>query len=413
MKIYYWITLLGFSTLLMAYLPILCRKIKISYTIPLLCLGILIPLFGTPIKDSVQKINLEFVEKLSELIVIISLMSAGLKIGIKYSLREWQNPLKLIGIAMPICMLCIILVTHTFMQWPLASAILLAAVLTPTDPVLASELQLEDQTNSDEKNTGMRYVLTAEAGINDGLAFPFIFMAILIAKASQSGVPFDSFEWLSYYLFYKIIAGIGIGILIGFLYSKTIAYFNKPVKNSILNGFVGISLTLFSYGLTEICHGYGFMAVFFTGLFAQFHVDRSMDKHPENAMVLFVEETEKFLVVIWILLFGAYMTLQILPDFNALFIAIALLFVLVIRPLAGLVSVYTSTFSFKKKIAISFFGIRGIGSIFYLSYAFLETSFVYKEAILQITVWTIFTSIILHGLLSKRVISYFEKHDPG
>ena len=413
MEVYVWITLLGFSTLLMAYLPILCRKIKISYTIPLLLLGMLIIALVPAIEISIKNISLEFIKKFSELIVVISLMSAGLKIGMKYSWIEWYNPLKLVGIAMPICVLAIIATGVFLLQWPISSALLLAAVLTPTDPVLASDLQLEEQTNIENKNTGMRYSLTAEAGINDGLAFPFVFMAVLLSKADQSATPFDSSEWFSYYLCYKIAAGICLGSIVGYLYSQTITYFNKPVKNNILNGFVGISLTLFSYGLTEICNGYGFIAVFFTGLFAQYHVDRSEESLPENAMVLFVEETEKFLVVIWILLFGAYMAFNILPDVNWMYLGLALFFVIIIRPLAGYVSMIGSKFTNRKKWAISFFGIRGIGSIFYLSFAFLETSFPHSDGILEITVWTIFVSILLHGVLSRRVIAYFEKHNPG
>ncbi|UZO81126.1 cation:proton antiporter [Aquimarina sp. ERC-38] len=413
MEIYLWVTLLGFSTLLMAYLPILCQRLQISYTIPLLVIGMIIIYLVPTVEDTVSNISLKFVEKFSEIIVIISLMSAGLKIGLKYSWKEWRNPLALVGVAMPVCMLAIIGIGVYIMYWPLASALLLAAVLTPTDPVLASELQLEDQTNLDKKNTGLRYVLTGEAGINDGLAFPFVFMAILMSKADQSGTSFDSTEWFSFYLAYKIVAGVLLGAAIGYAYSWTISFFDKPVKNTILNGFVGISLTLFSYGFTEICQGYGFIAVFFTGLFAQYHVDKSKDDHPENAMVLFVEETEKFLVVIWILLFGAYMALHVFPEGTWIHILIAVTFVLLIRPVAGFLSIIKSGYTFKKKMAISFFGIRGIGSIFYLSYALLETSFESSGAIQHITIWTIFISIILHGLVSKRIISYFQKYNPG
>ncbi len=292
----------GFAISLMAFIPLYSKRIKITYIIPLLLLGMALYFLDAPLPWPDPLWELEFGKIVSEVIVIISLMTAGLKIGTSYKWTDWKKPLSLIVITMPLFMLAVFAISYFLLGFNGPVALLLAAVLAPTDPVLASEMQLEEHQDLNEKNTGLRYTLTAEAGINDGLAFPFVFLAILWSEASG----FTTIDWphfLGYYVVFKILVGCIIGACIGFAYSYVVAYHSSENQKYILNGFIAVALTFFSYGIAESLGTYGFLSVFATGVCMQYKKTKERSKNININMLNFVEETEKLLVALWTHLF--------------------------------------------------------------------------------------------------------------
>ncbi len=396
----------------MAYLPLASKKAKIGYTIPLLVLGVVLYLFDAPLPWPDPIWPAKETKIFTEIIVIISLMTAGLKIGFTYSLKDWKKPLLLIGVTMPLFMAIIFIISFYILNIPGPLALLLAAILAPTDPVLASELQLKDHDETKNKKADLRFTLTAEAGINDGLAFPFVFLAILWSQVNTFS-EIDLWEWLSYYLVYKIVVGLLIGVVIGYVFSLSLSYFKKTHKKDILNGFTGLALTFFSYGACELLHGYGFIAVFMCGLFAQYHNNKgdTSQKHPNTTIIHFVEEIEKLLMVLWTIFFGGSIMAGILnfADWKGILFSLSL--VLLWRPIFGFLALYFTHLKSTKKLAIGFFGIRGIGSIFYLSYAIAEGAFEDYQILYGIIAYTILFSVVFHGFTSHHVISYFNKRE--
>lgn len=413
MKDYHLILLaFGTATVLMAYIPIFSEKIKVSFTLPVLLLGVAIFYFGIPVDWPEPIWSNKWVKVITELIVVISLMGAGLKIGFRYSKEHWRKPLRLIHTTMPIYIVGIFVITYFLLGLDAASSMLLAAVCAPTDPVMATEMQIEDKGEVKEKNTGLRYMLTAEAGLNDGMAFPFIFLAILWAKAGNFD-QIDFSEWVFFYFFYKIIIGIIIGSLLGYIYSLSINKVDSEKYNKILSGFVAIALAVTSFALAEVASGYGFLSAFFTGLFAQYHNHQRKKDHPKTEMVLFTQEKEKLLVVLWTLLFGGFIATGILGYTDVWGVLLALVIIIVLRPLAGILGIFRTSYTNKKKWAVAFFGIKGIGSFFYLSFALTQQSFSSSLELYAIVSWVVLFSIVIHGFTGPRVISYFEKNDPG
>ena len=222
----------GFAISLMAFIPVYSKKLKITYIIPLLLLGVCLYYLGAPLPWPDRLWELEFGKIVSEVIVIISLMTAGLKIGTSYKWSDWKKPLSLIAITMPLFMIAVFLIAYYLLDLNGPVSLLLAAVLAPTDPVLASELQLEERQSFKERNTGLRYTLTAEAGINDGFAFPFVFLAILWSNSSSFG-EIDWLHFTGYYLLFKIIGGILAGSFIGYVYSWVVQYHSKENRRYI------------------------------------------------------------------------------------------------------------------------------------------------------------------------------------
>ncbi|MFO7719063.1 MAG: cation:proton antiporter [Gillisia sp.] len=401
---------LGFATLIMAWLPSVSKKIKISFPIILLLIGFLLFWADIPLQWPEPPWNDLYLMYFSEMIVIISLMGAGLKIGTVFSWSAWKRPLLLLIITMPLSMLSAYFIGVYFLALSIPSAILLAAILAPTDPVLAAEVQLNEPSREKEPKDKRRFTLTTEAGLNDGMAFPFTYLAVMVGQAGGwAALNFSDWFWDK--LLLKILIGIVLGLLIGrfigFLMDRL--YIKTGLKT--FDGFVSLSLTFMAYGLTELLHGYGFLAVFFVGISLRYY--EKISGNYKKKMHDFIHEIERLLLVIWIILFGGSLMNGILTFTDWKGIAFALSFVLIIRPLAGLIGLSGIKDGIRTKLAISFLGIRGIGSVFYLAWAFTQyNGFDQKNELYAITAYVILFSIVVHGLTAPSIINYFER-EPG
>jgi sodium/hydrogen antiporter len=177
------------------------QKADLSLSLPMVCIGIGIILVWTPFSPVTWVNPLEnryLTERLTEFAVIIALMGAGLKLDRPVSWRGWETSWRLVGIAMPLTIAGITLLGWTVLGLGVASALLLGAALSPTDPVLASDIQV-GPPHSDYEDE-VRFALTSEAGLNDGAAFPFVHLAVALAVSHASGVPFltESSLWMSF-----------------------------------------------------------------------------------------------------------------------------------------------------------------------------------------------------------------------
>lgn len=398
---------LGFATIIMAWLPSFSKKLKISSPILLLLIGFGLFLIGLPLGWPDPLWNDEGLMYYSEAVVIISLMGAGLKIGANYDLKSWRKPLLLVFVTMPICMLSAYFLGQYFLLLSVPSSLLLAAVLAPTDPVLAAEVQLDDPMEEQEHEDNVRFTLTAEAGLNDGVAFPFSYLAVMVAQAG-SWAAFNFTEWFWDKLLLKIVIGIVIGLFIGWMIGLIMDRLHKYMGVKTFVGFLSLSLTFMTYGVSEALHGYGFLAVFFAGFALRYY--EKVDQNYKKKLGEFITEMEHLLMVVYIILFGGSIMNGMLTLTDWKGILFAFLFVLVIRPVAGLIGLAGVKEGFKSKLAVSFFGIRGIGSIFYLSWAFVTFDyFEYKNELYAITAYIILISIVLHGLTAPTAIEYFRK----
>ncbi|WP_276499549.1 cation:proton antiporter [Pontibacter litorisediminis] len=398
------ITIVGLAALSMAWVPSLLKQTTFSYPILFLLLGVLIYLLPAelPIPDPLWKED--YVVHLTELSVIISLMSTGLKLRRKVSWRNWQVPLRLISITMLLCIGSLAVLGATVLGMSVAAAILLGAVLAPTDPVLAEQVQVGPPNDKEEDD--VRFSLTAEAGLNDGMAFPFTWLAVVIAIAAQATDGEWLTTWLLRDLLYRIVAGVAIGYLIG----RGLAFliFRLPQISKFpraQEGFLALSATLVIYGVTEMAHGYGFIAVF-VGAITMSSCEPEHDYHTE--MHDFVNQVEHILMVILLLLFGGSLVFGLLDNLTWQGAAVGLVFLFVIRPLSGLLGMWGVEMPLREKLAISFFGIRGIGSFFYLSFALDKVAFVNAEQLWSVVGFIVLVSIVLHGITATKSMSYLD-----
>ncbi|HEV2565813.1 MAG TPA: cation:proton antiporter [Microvirga sp.] len=391
----YIVVLAGFGVvvLLTAWLPMVLKELPLS--LPIFCVGLGALIFAFPdLPGVVPHPNeaLAIVERLSEFVVIISLMGAGLKIDRPFGWRRWRLTWRLLGIAMPLTILGLAWLGQQMLGLSLAAALLLAAALAPTDPVLASDVQVGPPMDREEDE--VRFTLTSEAGLNDGLAFPFVLLAIALAHEVS---PTSVAEWFAYAVVWKILAGVGMGYLVGRALGWLTFHLPNRAKLSRTGaGFVALGITCVAYGLTEMVRGYGFLAVFVAAL-ALRATEPEHDYHQK--LHDFAEELERLMMMVLLVLFGGAMTGGDLFDALTWQAAVfGLLALFMVRPLAGWIGLVGTDPPPGERAAISFFGIRGIGSIYYLAYAFGHATFDNVPLLWSTAGFIILVSIVLHGI---------------
>ena len=386
---------LGTLILLVAWLPLVLRKAPLS--LPIICVGIGWLIFTFTPLSALAPHPLQtpiMVEKASELIVIVSLMGAGLKLDRALTWRGWQLTVRLLAIAMPLSIGLILIAGQAVLGLGVAAALLLAAALAPTDPVLASDVQIEqpDSTYDDEA----RFALTSEAGLNDALAFPFVHLAVAAATVGLTGPTWA--DWFATDVVMRLSIGAIVGVASGWAIGRIIYHLPRGTRLSRTgDGFVALGATLAVYAVTELAYGYGFLAVFLAGLM----VRRAASDHEFNKTLHgFADETERLLMMVLLLLFGGMLAggglLISISWAEATFAALVLL---VIRPLAGMVALAGIRRPLLEKGIIAAFGIRGMGSIFYLAWGLNHADFGTVGIILwEALALVVLASILLHGV---------------
>jgi NhaP-type Na+/H+ or K+/H+ antiporter len=399
------ISVIGIAALGMAWMPSLSQRTGISYAIIYTLVGVLIYwAFPHLLPNADPRTHGSYTRHLTELVVIISIMGTAIKIDRPLSWKSWQSPIRLVTIAMVACIGVAALLGYAFFSMDVASALLLGAVLAPTDPVLASDVQVGPPNENIRFET--KFALTAEAGMNDGLAFPFVLLAITLSHMMFKGEG-SILEWFTYEVLIRMAVGLVVGYIIGRLLGYMIFTMGDKFKwLETRDGFVALSLTLMVYGLAELAHGYGFIAVFVAGLTLR---NYESTHHYHDKLHAFADQTERIMVAIVLILFGGSLVSGVLDGLTWPMVMFSILFLFVVRPLSSFLSLAPCQLHSREKWVISFFGIRGMGSIYYLSYAFKEADFPFANQLWTIVSFTILLSIIVHGLTATTVMKRMEE----
>ena len=349
-------------------------------------------------------------EVTSEIVLIIVLFTTGLRIDNIGSYRLWQPAVRLLLIAMPLTIAAVAGLAWGLASMTIAGAVLLGAVLAPTDPVLAGDVQVGPPLEGNEHP--VRFALTAEAGLNDGLAFPFVYLGLAIAAAGADPSLWLA-EWLVRDVLYRIAVGAAVGAAVGWLLGH--ALFSTWGSTAIEKGGPGVialAAVLLCYGVVELAEGYGFIGSFMAGLMCR----RAQAQHQfHRRLHTFGEAIEHALTAILLVLIGS--TLPALwPALDWRHSVIGFSLLLVIRPLAGWLALKGTDLDSRDRWIVSFFGVRGIGSIYYIAYASGHIELVNKDQLWALVAYTIFASAVIHGstsfLLDRFVSRQAQRRAP-
>ena len=396
---------LGAATLLAAWLPSISQRLRISGTVILLLAGFLLVALGVPVTGPDPFWPDSWTMVFTEALVIISLMSAGLKIGRTYRSSYWWGTFRLLIITMPLCILAGLVLGHYLVGLPISTAMLLGAVLAPTDPVMASEVQIEP-TDVKSPFDNIRFTLTGEASLNDGLAYPFTWLAVMLSQKQGVWSEVDWWDWA----LNKFLLKVGLGLLIGWIFGRFIGWLleHLPEKLDIKtrDGFVAFSATFLTYGATELLHGYGFLAVFVAGLTIRQIEESYEGERLKFRLHDFVSEIERLMLAIFLILFGGSMIIGLFSNIGWRPWAFGLLFILIIRPVSGYLALLGTPLCPRERVAVGFLGIRGVGSLFYLTWAFLHSDFGEWRLVYSTLAVVIFLSLLGHGLTARTLLHW-------
>lgn len=386
----------GLALLGLTWLPNLkgSRFINVPLLYVLLAVLLFSQTLGLPTIDPIgDKLHTVVTEYITELIVILSLAGAGLAIDRTFRLRTWQSALRLLCISMPICIAGAAVIGHWLYGLPLADAILLGACLAPTDPVMAHSVQVGPPNQGGEDP--VRFALTTEAGLNDGLAFPFVYLAI---NAAKNGNTFGAWlgPWAAYDLAYRVAMGILVGIAIGWLLGHYVLRISdETVREDTREGLFIVSAIFLSYGVGEALHGYGFLAVFVAAVSSRHNIEKY--HHYYAKPYQFATQLERVFAGLLLIALGGFVATADMTLFTWRNFAFAALFMLLVRPLSGVLSFVGVKMSGLERGAIAFLGIRGFGSFYYLAYAQNNASFDNIGLLWSVVTLTVVISLLIHG----------------
>ncbi|MFN2442181.1 MAG: cation:proton antiporter [Thermoanaerobaculia bacterium] len=390
----------------------LIRRLPLTSSLLYLAIGYLLGPKGAEMFNVHPLQDAAMLERLTEIAVIISLFSAGMKLRVPLRDRLWSEPVRLAFVSMSITVGLIALVGVYVFDFPLGAAILLGAVLAPTDPVLASDVQVSHPGDRDR----LRFTLTGEAGLNDGTAFPFVMLGLGLLGLREIGV--WGWRWLAIDVFWAIAGGLLIGWFLGLGVSKLIEWMKRRREDlDLLEDFLAVGLIALSYGVALLLQTYGFLAVFAAGLaLRRLESDRSKAQveapdrefaNTAHAVLRFNEQAERIAEVVVVILVGGMLSIGYLP-FGLLWFAPFVF--LVVRPISVAVGLAGLDVSGRRRGMISWFGIRGIGSIYYLMHAIqhgLPEEYAAKITALVLSIVAI--SVMIHGITVTPMMRSYER----
>ncbi|OJF11890.1 cation:proton antiporter [Couchioplanes caeruleus] len=399
----------GMGALLAGILPRVLERRPLSMPIVFLALGMVlfaVPL-GLPEADPLASPRLT--QHLTEVCVIVALMGAGLKIDRPLGGRRWTSTWRLLAVAMPVTIVAVALLGWWWAALAPAAAVLLGAALAPTDPVLASDVQVGEPTDEEDSEDEVRFALTSEAGLNDGLAFPFVYAAIAMATAAVTHESWFG-EWLLVDVLYKVVIGLGggwlVGKLLGVLFFRARSRTLRLAHHS--EGFLALAATFLAYGLVEVVGGYGFLAVFVAA-----RGIRAAQRSHEYHQVLhdFAEQIERLLTVLLLLLLGGAVVGGLLAPLTWPAALVGLTLIFVVRPLTGFLSLRGAPGHAAEHWVIGTFGIRGIGTFYYLAYATSHATFPNVDVVWATAAFVVLVSVVLHGVAATPVMRLLDRYN--
>jgi NhaP-type Na+/H+ or K+/H+ antiporter len=399
----------GLLALAAAVLPKLVAERPFSTPLVMLVAGIglgLLPLpppYGGGWTDPAA--HLGGVESFAQLGILVSLAGAGLSVDRPFGFRRWASTWRLLGITMPVMIGVVALLGAWWLALPAGAALLLGAVLAPTDPVLAGEVGVPSPDVEPElaRDNEIRFTLTTEAGLNDGLAMPFVLLALALAGQRPS----LDLGWILTGLVLPVLLGVLVGLAAGWVLGW--AMFRAPSSRLRLadyaDGLVLLALAFLPYAISELVHGNGFVAVFVAAVSVRTQ-ERSHDYH--GVLHAFGNQLERLFVAIALLGLGLALGDGLLSGFTLVELLLAVVAVLVVRPVVGWLSLLGSSAGHRAKPAIAFFGVRGIGTLYYLAYALERFPVPRHDALWRVGALAVAVSVLVHGILAEPAIRRIE-----
>lgn len=419
-----WFLAAGLVLLFMAIVAGALKRLSLSTSIVYLGVGIVL---GPTVLGEFHFNPLDHsagFELVTEIAVLISVFAAGLKLSAPVGHRVWFAPFRLATISMALTVGLVALASVVLLDLPIGAGVLLGAILAPTDPVLAHDVQVTGPGDRDQ----LRFALTAEAGLNDGAAFPMVMLGLGLLGLHDVGENFR--HWLTIDLAWACVSGLAVGAVLGastaWLVHRLAGY---RIQSEFTEDFLGLGLIALSNAAALLVAGYGFLAVFAAGYMLrrvelrlgplieppssphsniQARSVQHADTYMSQVSLMFVEQLGRLAEVALLVLVGGMLFAS---SWQWDYVLMALVIFFVIRPLSVLVGLAGSRFGSLPTAATAWFGVRGIGTLYYLMYSVehgLEEST--AAALLSASLVVITLSVALHGVSVAPLMQLYNRY---
>lgn len=429
-----WFVVVGLLLVGMATAGSVVERLPLSTAMLYLAAGVALGPIGLGLVDLDPVGDAGLLDRLTEVAVLISLFGAGLRLRRALTDPRWRLALRLATIVMVVTVGLVAIAGVYGLGLPLGAAVLLGAVLAPTDPVLASDVQVEHPTDQDR----LRFALTGEAGMNDGTAFPFVMLGLGLLGQHELGA--FGWRWAAVDLVWAVVAGLGVGWALGWGVSRLVLWLRRERREALgLDDLLALGLIALAYGVALAVKGYGFLAVFAAGYALRREERRTTEKEqgagapppdvqgaahagraeevataPDTAPAYmaqaalgFTEQLERLAEVGVVLLLGGMLSARTLSPDGWWFVPLLLL---VIRPLAVLVGAPMRGAPPLQRRLVMWFGIRGIGSVYYLTYAIEHgVTGATADRLVAIVFTTVAVSVVVHGVSVTPLMQRYQR----
>jgi NhaP-type Na+/H+ or K+/H+ antiporter len=370
---------------------------------------------------------------MTEIALLVSLFAIGLRLRVDLGNRLWRLPLRLGVCAMLITVPLLALACTWLLPIAWGPALLLAAILAPTDPVLAHDVQVRDPGDLDF----VRFALSAEGGVNDGIAMPFALLGVALSAHDNPLRDSSAVGLFVLHALWGIGGGIVTGAVLGWLATHTVAYLRTHYEKALgLEGFFALGLIALSFGCAQFIGTYGFIAVFAAGVTMRRVEHRASGSrkpdevvgtidttdvtatasHPDKAHAFMAQSVLGFTIELERIAEAAVMTVagNVLASLGAKAFAwpvlmLAAVLFLAVRPIAVLVTLVGSPATRAQQRLISWFGIRGIGSVYYLAYAFEQAPGSQTAALAAPALGVVVASVVVHGVSAAPLMGWYQR----
>ena len=423
-----WFLITGTLLLLMVLIGTVLKRLPISTAIIYLLIGVALGPYGVGYLRIDPLASAAALEHISEIAVLISLFTVGLKLRVSVFDRAWRLTLRLAGWTMLMTIALITAFAIPTLNMPLGVALLLAAIFAPTDPVLASDVQVYDASDRDR----VRFGLTGEGGLNDGIAFPFVMLGLGMMGLHDLGE--GGVDWLWRDVLWPITVGVTSGWLCGYLVGHWVIYLRRVHQEALgLEEFLALGLIAFSYGVALLINSYGFLAVFAAGLglrrivrnpvvdamtsvstqLQQEHPEKLpvdqpsvMPAHMATALVDFNAQLERIVEITVVVILGSMISAS---SFTPKILWFAVLLFFFVRPIAVWLGLLGSNTPRTQRLLIAWFGIRGLGSIYYLMYAINHgLPAATAASLIPLVFGVVAISIFIHGVSATPLMDRYH-----
>lgn len=422
-----WSVFIGVLLVTMVLAGTLLGRLPLNSAMIYLGLGWLLGPDGIDVLRPDPFAHTAMLERLAEVGLLISLFAVGLRLGVPLRDVRWRLPLRLAFLSMAVVVAAVAVVGVVWLGLSWGAAVLLGAILAPTDPVLASDLPADAGSHPDL----LGFSLAGEGGLNDGAAFPFVMLGLGLMGLHELGPGLA--RWWAIDLAWATAGGVAIGALLGSATGRLVVYLRSRHDEAVgRDEFLGLGLLAMAYGLAQICQASGFLAVFAAGLALQRvrerprshtrplaaaassegHSYETLATHSHHASATmhdsvqaFNAQLERLAEMALVLLVGAMLAYA--RPLPAVWWFVPLLLGL-LRPLSVLAATWGERLSRPQRAMIGWFGIRGIGSVFYLLlavHAGLDGRT--ADTLVTLTLWTVATSIVAHGLTAQPLMQRY------